>query len=41
VREAIACTAGAQRIAAAFAATGGARTAVDAIETRLLGRAPQ
>ncbi len=36
VREAMACTAGAQRIAAAYAATGGARTAADAVETRLL-----
>jgi MGT family glycosyltransferase len=41
VREAMACTAGAQRIAAAFAATGGAATAADAVETRLLrGAAP-
>jgi MGT family glycosyltransferase len=40
VREAMACTAGAQRIADAFAATGGARTAADAYETRLLGIAP-
>jgi MGT family glycosyltransferase len=36
VREAMTCTEGASRIAAAFAATGGARTAVDAVEARLL-----
>ncbi len=39
VREAMACTEGAQRIAAAFTATGGPRAAADAVETRLLGRA--
>jgi MGT family glycosyltransferase len=38
VREAMAHTAGAQRIAAAFAAAGGAPAAADAVETRLLGR---
>jgi len=39
VREAMACTAGAQRIADAFTATGGAHTAADAVETRLLRQA--
>ena len=38
VKEAITCTEGAQRIAAAFEATGGARTAADAVEARLLPR---
>ncbi len=37
VREAMACTEGARRIAAAYAATGGASAAADAVETRLLG----
>lgn len=37
VKGAMACTEGAQRIAAAFAATGGAGAAADAVETRLLG----
>lgn len=37
--EAMACAAGARRVAAAYAATGGPRTAVDALEARLLGRA--
>jgi MGT family glycosyltransferase len=36
ITEAMACTDGARRIAAAYAATGGAKTAVNAIETRLL-----
>jgi UDP:flavonoid glycosyltransferase YjiC (YdhE family) len=36
VKEAMTCTAGARRIAAAYAATGGSRTAADAIQTRLL-----
>lgn len=36
VTEAIACAEGAQRIAAAYAATGGPRTAADALERRLL-----
>ena len=36
VREAMACTEGARRIAAAYAATGGARAAADAFEARLL-----
>jgi MGT family glycosyltransferase len=36
VREAMTRTEGAQRIAAAYAATGGPRTAAEAIETRLL-----
>jgi len=40
VREAMACTAGARRIAAAFDATGRARAAADAVERRLLGGAP-
>ena len=40
VTEAMSLTAGAQRIAAAFAATGGAQTAVDALERRLLGATP-
>ncbi|HEX7535534.1 MAG TPA: glycosyltransferase [Dermatophilaceae bacterium] len=40
VQEAIARTAGAERIAAAFAAAGGASGAADAVETRLLRRAP-
>jgi MGT family glycosyltransferase len=39
VREAMACTEGAQRIAAAFTATGGAGAAADAFETRLLRHA--
>ncbi|MGO9760106.1 MAG: glycosyltransferase [Solirubrobacteraceae bacterium] len=39
VREAMACTEGARRIAAAFAATGGPRAAADAVETRLLRQA--
>jgi MGT family glycosyltransferase len=39
VKEAMLCTAGAQRIATAFAASGGAHTAADAVETRLLGHA--
>jgi MGT family glycosyltransferase len=39
VKEAMLCTAGAKRIAAAFAASGGACTAADAVETRLLGQA--
>jgi MGT family glycosyltransferase len=38
VREAIACRAGAERIAAAFQAAGGATAAANAIEQRLLGR---
>ncbi len=37
VSEAMACTEGAQRIAAAYAATGGAGAAADAVEARLLG----
>ena len=37
VRQAIDRTAGAARIADAFASAGGAPAAVDAIETRLLG----
>ncbi len=37
ITEAMACTAGAEKIAAAYAATGGAATAAGAIETRLLG----
>jgi MGT family glycosyltransferase len=37
VQEAMACAEGARRIAAAYAATGGARAAADAVETRLLG----
>lgn len=37
VHEAIACRAGAERIAGAFAAAGGARAAADAFEQRLLG----
>jgi len=40
VREAIACTEGARRIAAAFAATGGPRAGADAFEHRLLAPAP-
>jgi MGT family glycosyltransferase len=36
VTEAMSCAEGARRIAAAYAATGGARTAADAFETRLL-----
>ena len=36
VTEAMACIEGARRIAAAFTATGGAQTAADAFETRLL-----
>lgn len=36
VREAIGCSRGAQRLARAFAAAGGARTAADAVEDRLL-----
>jgi MGT family glycosyltransferase len=39
VHEAIANTAGAQRVAAAFDTAGGAPAAADAVETRLLGRA--
>jgi MGT family glycosyltransferase len=39
ITEAMACTAGAQRIAAAFAATGGPHAAADAFQTRLLGQA--
>ncbi len=39
VKEAMALTEGAQRIAAAFAATGGPRAAADAIEARLLHQA--
>jgi MGT family glycosyltransferase len=39
IAQAMTCTEGAQRIAAAFAATGGAGTAADAFETRLLPRA--
>jgi MGT family glycosyltransferase len=39
VRDAMAMTEGAQRIAAAYTATGGARTAADAFETRLLRQA--
>ena len=35
VREAIACRAGAERVAAAFAATGGPPAAADAFERRL------
>jgi MGT family glycosyltransferase len=38
IREAMTCTAGARRVAAAFTAIDGARTAADAFETRLLGR---
>lgn len=37
VREAIACRPGAERIARAFAAAGGAAAAADAVERRLLG----
>jgi MGT family glycosyltransferase len=40
IDEAIACTDGAQRIAAAFRATGGPGAAADAVETRLLHQAP-
>jgi MGT family glycosyltransferase len=40
VAQAMACTAGAQRIAAAYAATGGAHAAADAVETRLLQQLP-
>ena len=40
VHEAITRTAGAERIAAAFATAGGAPGAADAVETRLLGLAP-
>jgi MGT family glycosyltransferase len=42
IEEAMTCTEGARRIAAAYAATGGARTAAEAVETRLLrlGREP-
>jgi MGT family glycosyltransferase len=36
IREAMTCTEGAQRVAAAFAAIDGARVAADAFETRLL-----
>jgi len=36
IKEAMACTEGAKRIAAAYAATGGPHTAADAVETRLL-----
>jgi MGT family glycosyltransferase len=36
VKEAMACTEGAKRIAAAYAATGGPSAAADALETRLL-----
>jgi MGT family glycosyltransferase len=39
IEEAMTCTVGAQRIAAAFAAAGGSHTAADAVETRLLRRA--
>jgi len=39
VREAMTCTEGARRIAAAFAATDGPRTAADAFQTRLLRQA--
>jgi MGT family glycosyltransferase len=38
IREAMTCTEGAGRIAAAYAATGGAAAAADAFETRLLGK---
>ncbi|HEY2283056.1 MAG TPA: glycosyltransferase [Solirubrobacteraceae bacterium] len=38
VAEAMTCTAGARRIATAYAATGGAHTAAEAVETRLLHR---
>jgi MGT family glycosyltransferase len=38
VKGAMECTEGAQRIAAAYAATGGAHTAADALEARLLNR---
>jgi MGT family glycosyltransferase len=38
ITEAMTCTEGARRIAAAFAATGGSRTAADAFEMRLLRR---
>lgn len=41
VREAMTCTEGARRIAAAYAATGGARAAADAVEVRLLHRPVQ
>ena len=37
IREAMTCTAGAARIAAAFKKAGGAPAAADAVETRLLG----
>lgn len=39
VAEAMTCAGGARRMAAAYAATGGARTAADAIQTRLLKQA--
>jgi MGT family glycosyltransferase len=39
VAEAMTCTDGARRIAAAYAATGGAHTAAEAFETRLLDQA--
>ncbi len=41
VREAMACTEGARRIAAAYMATGGAGAAADAIDVRLLNGAAQ
>jgi MGT family glycosyltransferase len=40
VTEAMSCAEGARKIAGAFAATGGAGTAADAVETRLLGHRP-
>jgi|SRR5580704_2161877 MGT family glycosyltransferase len=40
VAQAMSCTAGARRIADAFAATGGPQAAADAVETGLLGQAP-
>ncbi len=39
IMQAIGCTEGARRIAAAYAATGGSGTAADAVETRLLHKA--
>ncbi|MEO9198766.1 MAG: nucleotide disphospho-sugar-binding domain-containing protein [Antricoccus sp.] len=40
IEQAITCTTGARRVAEAFATAGGASTAADAIETRLLGIRP-
>jgi UDP:flavonoid glycosyltransferase YjiC (YdhE family) len=39
IKEAMTCTAGARRIAGAYAATGGPQAAADAFEARLLHQA--